>query len=130
MLNSEHRARQKVAEKGAWIAYLWLWLSIATTVASGLLLKEGTRIVGEASENFSELPGWMLKLVSNPYTLSALFSFALSAVTYTMAMSRLKLSYVMPLSTAIPLVSGPIFALLLFKEKVAGGVGWESSQYV
>ena len=105
------------------MAYLWLWLSIAATVASGLFLKEGTLIVGEASENFSELPGWMLKLVSNPYTLCALFFFVLSAVTYTMAMSRLKLSYVMPLGTAIPLVSGPIFALLLFKEEVPW-LGW------
>jgi len=105
------------------MAYLWLWVSIAATVASGLFLKEGTLIVGEASENFGELPAWMLNLVSNPYALCALFFFVLNVVAYTIAMSRLKLSYIMPLGVAIPLVLGPIFALLLFNEEVPW-LGW------
>ena len=107
------------------MAYLSLWVSIAATVAAGLFLKEGTLIVGEASENFSELPGWMLELVSNPYTISALFVYVLSWIGFTIAVSRLKLSYMTPLFTSIPLVLVAALCLPLFGEKVPW-LGWLS----
>jgi len=96
---------------------------MAAITAAGLFLKEGTLIVGEASENFSELPDWMLRLVSNPYTLAALFFFAMSQIGFVVPFSRLKLSYIQPLCTAIGLILSPIFAFLLFEEKVPW-LGW------
>jgi len=105
------------------MAYLSLWVSIAAITAAMLFLKEGTLIVGEASKNFSELPSWMLRLASNPYTITALFFFILSALTNAIAMSRLKLSYITPLGYVETLVLTPIFALFLFEEKVTW-LGW------
>lgn len=105
------------------MGYWSLWVSIAATVAATLFLKEGTLIVGEASENFSELPSWMLKMLSNPYTLSAIFFMIPQIVAYTIALSRLKLSYMFPLSQATQLALVVVFSLLLFEEKVTW-LGW------
>jgi len=105
------------------MGYVWLMVSIAAMTASNLFLKEGTNIVGEASENLSELPSWYLKFVSNPYTLSAGFFFVLAIIGYTIAVSRLKLSYIYPLFVAIPLAFVVVFSLLLFEEEVTG-LGW------
>ena len=105
------------------MGYWSLWVSIAGTVAATLFLKEGTLIVGEASENFSELLSWMLKMLSNPYTISAIFFMIPQIVAYTIALSRLKLSYMFPLSQATQLVLVVVFSLLLFEEKVTW-LGW------
>jgi len=105
------------------MGYLWLIVSIAAATAANLFLKEGTLIAGEASENFSELPRWLLKLFSNPYTLSALFFFVLMLIGYIIAMSRLKLSYIAPLYLAMQIVLTAVFCLFLFEEEVTG-LGW------
>lgn len=105
------------------MGYAWLIVSIAAITASTLLLKEGTLIVGEASENLSELAGWYLKFVFNPYSLSAGFFFFLANIGYAIAVSRLKLSYIYPLFVAIPLAFVVVFSLLLFEENITG-LGW------
>jgi multidrug transporter EmrE-like cation transporter len=110
-------------EKECEMAYLSLWVSIVASVAANLLLKEGTHIVGEAPGNFSELPSWMLNVVTNPYTISALFASILAGICITIAMSRLKLSYIMPLYTAVPLIFVVALCLPLFEEKVPW-LGW------
>jgi len=103
--------------------YFWLCVVIATQPVCLLFLKEGTLIVGEAPENFSELAGWLVKLFSNPYTLSAVFFFVLNAICWIIAMSRLKLSFMFPFSQAAQIVLVTVFSLLLFEEKVIW-LGW------
>lgn len=105
------------------MGYVCLWISIATGIAAGLFLKEGTNIVGEAPENSSEMTTWMLNMITNPYTLSALFFFIVTGITFSIALSRLKLSYIYPLFMAVPLVVTPLLALPIFDEKVPW-MGW------
>jgi len=105
------------------MAYFWLWVSIAMATASALFLKEATVIVGDLPEDFSAFPDWMLTMVSNPYTLSALFFFVLAIITNTIALSRLKLSYIFPLISVVPIALIAVFSLLLFEEKVPW-LGW------
>jgi len=105
------------------MGYVWLIVSIAAITAHQLFMKEGTLIAGEASEDLSELADWLLKLVSNPYTLSAIFFVAVSIIAWAFAMSRLKLSYITPLYAAVPIVFIAIFSLLLFEEDITR-LGW------
>lgn len=105
------------------MAYFWLWLCIGVSAASTLFLKEATLIVGEAPANSGELGGWAVDLVSNPYALSAMFFFVLSLITYPIALSRLKLSYMFPLYTATQLVLVAVFSLVLFEEGLTW-LGW------
>lgn len=105
------------------MAYLWLWISIAADAASDLFSKEGTIVLGEAPKAASEATIWFLKLLINPYVVAALLCVVLGAITFTIAMSRLKLSYLVPISSAMIPVVVAIFSLVLFEEVITGP-GW------
>lgn len=103
--------------------FLWLCISIAFGAANTLFAKEATAIVGEVPEVPSEVAHWYLKFFSNPYQIAALSFWIPNLLGYTIAVSRLKLSYIFPLSQATQLVLIVVFSLLLFEEKVTW-LGW------
>jgi len=98
--------------------YVWLIITIVCAAACPLLFKAGMLRVGQSPQNLGKLPRFLLKAISNPYIICGIVFFVVMALTLNAAISVLPLSFVNPLTTAIPLVLIMVFSSLWFKEKV------------
>ncbi len=99
--------------------YVWLILAIATLSASNLCFKAGMLRVGKSPEKLSKLPRFFLRAFSNRFVISAIVLTIVSIVANASAISVFPLSYVYPLTQAMPLVLTVVLCLPLFKEKVS-----------
>jgi multidrug transporter EmrE-like cation transporter len=99
--------------------YAWLIIALASGSASNLFSKAGMLRVGKSPQNLGKLPRFLLRAFSNPLVICGVVLAIVFAVTYSFAMSVFPLSYLYPLSSAMPIVLVVVFSLLLFKEKVS-----------
>ena len=103
--------------------FIWLCISIASAIVNALFGKEAALIVGEVPEAPSEATRWFFRYLINPYNIASIFFLIPMAIGYAIAVSRLKLSFITPLYTAVPLVFIGIFSLIFFDEDITG-LGW------
>jgi multidrug transporter EmrE-like cation transporter len=103
--------------------YVWLILAIALIPANQAFYKAGMLRVGKSPQNFSRLPRFLLRAVSNRFVISGIVLFLLSVVASMFAVSIFPLGYVFALTNATPIVLVAVFSLLFFKEKVTR-TGW------
>ena len=97
------------------------WAGIVVAVLTGALaqtlMKLGTRQVG----SFGGLPffQYLLRLLTTPLILAAIASYGFGVIFYMFMLSRLDLSFLYPVMTALGLVFTSIISALLLGEQLS-----------
>jgi small multidrug resistance pump len=94
--------------------YLVLFLGILTNAGASILIKYATQLV-DLTVSKSVLTG---AIVSVPFWLGV-FSYGLSLLFYTLALSKLSLNLAHPIMTAGALITVATFATILFGESTS-----------
>lgn len=105
------------------------WAGIVVAVLTGslaqTLMKLGTRQVG----SFGGLPffQYLFKLLTSPLILAAIASYGFGVVFYMFMLSRLDLSFLYPVMTALGLAFTSIISAVVLGEQLSplrlGGIG-------
>ena len=90
--------------------------SVLVSAVAQLLLKHGMTKVGRVS-SISSAPSMLLSALTNPIVLSGLGVFGLSALTWLVALSRVKLSVAYPM-ISLGYVAVIFFSWLILKESI------------
>lgn len=99
---------------GKWAGIL---VSVLTGAVAQTLMKYGTRQVGAFGDTlFFE---YLLKLLFSPLILLAIASYGFGVVFYMFMLSRLDLSFLYPVMTALGLVMATIVSATLFHEQIS-----------
>lgn len=96
--------------------YISLAISITANCASLILLKQGMLSVGQFTERLRELRSW-LTLLLNPYVLIGIVLFAVSFVSWMIALAKIDLSLAYP-TLSITYVIIAVVSFLLFGESL------------
>jgi multidrug transporter EmrE-like cation transporter len=97
------------------------WAGIVVAVLTGALaqtlMKLGTRQAGA----FGGLPffQYLFKLLTTPLILAAIASYGFGVIFYMFMLSRLDLSFLYPVMTALGLVFVTIVSVVLFREQIS-----------
>jgi len=97
------------------------WTGIVVAVLTGAfaqtMMKFGTRQVGA----FGDTPflQYLLKLVFSPLILFAIASYGLGVVFYMFMLSRLDLSFLYPVMTALGLMFATIVSAVILREHIS-----------
>ncbi len=95
---------------------LLIILSVSLAALGQLLLKLGMIKVGRVS-SLSSAPSMILNALLNPTVLSGLAVFGISALSWLVVLSRVKLSIAYPM-VSLGYVAVVLFSWLIFKESV------------
>jgi multidrug transporter EmrE-like cation transporter len=97
------------------------WTGIMIAVLTGAfaqtMMKLGTRQLGA----FGDTPfvEYLLKLVTSPLILLAIASYGLGVIFYIFMLSRLDLSFLYPVMTALGLIIATLVSATLFDERIS-----------
>ena len=97
------------------------WTGITMAVLTGAfaqtMMKLGTRQAGA----FGDMPflEYLFKLLLSPLILLAIASYGLGVVFYMFMLSRLDLSFLYPVMTALGLVLATLVSATLFREQIS-----------
>ena len=97
------------------------WAGILVAVLTGAfaqtMMKMGTTKLGE----FGDTPffEYLLKLVFSPLILLAIASYGFGVIFYMFMLSRLDLSFLYPVMTALGLVFATVVSAVLFRETIS-----------
>lgn len=104
------------------------WTGIVVAVLTGAfaqtMMKLGTRQLGA----FGETPffTYLFRLLTSPLILFAIASYGFGVVFYMFMLSRLDLSFLYPVMTALGLILATVISATLFREHISvarlGGV--------
>jgi len=105
------------------------WTGIVVAVLTGgvaqTMMKLGTQRVGK----FGETPAleYLFHLMTDPFVLLAIMAYGFGVIFYMFMLSRLDLSYLYPVMTALGLVLATLISSFILGEHVSllrlGGIG-------
>ena len=99
------------------MSYVYVFLTVLLTVYGQLVIKWQVLAAGAFPEAPGEKMLFLVRLLMNPWIVSALAAALAAAVTWMAAMTKLDLSHAYPfLSTVFVLV--PVASVLMFNEPV------------
>ena len=98
------------------IDMLIIIFSVLVSAVAQLLLKHGMTKVGRVS-SLASAPGMLLAALSNPTVLTGLAIFGISALSWLVVLSRVKLSVAYPM-IGLGYVTVIFFSWLILKEPV------------
>ncbi|UHQ20007.1 EamA family transporter [Lysobacter sp. KIS68-7] len=101
----------------SWIAYCLVLTTVLLTVSGQFLLKWQVLRAGALPADASERLHFLLRLLLNPWVLSAFAAAFLASVTWMMAMTKLQLSHAYPM-TALTFALVVFGSAVLFHEPV------------
>ena len=90
--------------------------SVLVSAVAQLLLKHGMTKVGRVS-SLASAPSMLFSALTNPIVLTGLGVFGLSALTWLVALSRVKLSVAYPM-ISLGYVAVILFSWLILKESI------------
>ena len=97
------------------------WTGIVIAVATGAvaqtMMKLGTQRVGR----FGESPplDFLCRLLTNPFVLVAILAYGFGVIFYMFMLSRLDLSYLYPVMTALGLIFATLVSSVILGEHVS-----------
>jgi multidrug transporter EmrE-like cation transporter len=97
------------------------WTGIILSVLTGgfaqTMMKLGTKRVGE----FGDTPvlDYLLRLMTSPFIILAVVAYGLGVILYMLILSRLDLSYLYPVMTALGLVLASLVSAFVFGEHIS-----------
>jgi len=101
------------------------WTGIVISVLTGALaqtlMKLGTRQVGAfgATDGGAPFFQYLFRLLNTPLTLAAIASYGFGVIFYMFMLSRLDLSFLYPVMTALGLVFTSIISSVLLGEQLS-----------
>ncbi len=105
------------------------WTGIIIAVLIGgfaqAMMKLGTQRIGE----FGDTPAlpYLFRLMTHPFILMAVVAYGFGVILYMLMLSRLDLSYLYPVMTALGIIMSTCVAAFIFGENVSwirvGGIG-------
>lgn len=96
-------------------SYIFVFLTIAFTVYGQLIIKWQVSLAGQLPSGAHEKALFLIRMVFNPWILSALFAAFLGAVSWMGAVSKLDLSTAYPFM-ALNFILVAVFAAIFFGE--------------
>ena len=99
---------------GKWVGII---ISVLTGTVAQTMMKMGTRQVGA----FGDTPffQYLIKLLFSPLILVAIAAYAFGVIFYMFMLSRLDLSFLYPVMTALGLVFASIVSATVFHEHIS-----------
>ena len=97
------------------------WTGIIIAVATGgvaqTMMKLGTQRVGR----FGETPplDFLFRLLTNPFVLLAILAYGFGVIFYMFMLSRLDLSYLYTVMTALGLILATVISSTIFGEQIS-----------
>ncbi|MGD9101775.1 MAG: SMR family transporter [Anaerolineae bacterium] len=97
------------------------WVGIIVSVLTGgfaqAMMKLGTRKIGQ----FGDTPAldYLWRLMTSPFILLAVVAYGLGVILYMLILSRLDLSYLYPVMTALGLVLASLVSTFVFGEHIS-----------
>lgn len=105
----------KAAMGQEWMSYIFVMFTIAFTVYGQLVIKWQVSLAGPMPSIIVEKVAFLLRLLVNPWILSALFAAFLGALTWMGAVTKLDLNTAYPFM-ALNFILVAIFASIFFGE--------------
>jgi multidrug transporter EmrE-like cation transporter len=99
------------------MALLFIFLTIAFTVAGQILVKQGMLEVGANPSQLSQFPGFLWRALTNPYVFLGFGSAFAASLTWIVAISRSELSFAYPFM-GLPIVTVLTLSPIIFGETV------------
>ncbi|HEU5407115.1 MAG TPA: hypothetical protein VFU48_05075 [Nitrospira sp.] len=99
------------------LSYIFVLLTIAFTVYGQLIIKWQVSLAGPLPNGVAEKCLFLIKLIFNPWILSALFAAFLGAISWMGAVAKLDLSTAYPFM-ALNFVLVAVFAGIFFGEAI------------
>jgi len=101
------------------MGYFYIFITIALTVYGQIIIKWIMSNAGELPLEFSDKIWFLVKLLFNPWIMSAFFGAFLAALAWMAAMTKFDISHAYPfMSLAFILVL--VFSGLFFNEPITG----------
>ena len=99
---------------GQWTGIL---IAVLTGTVAQTMMKLGTNRVGE----FGETPvvEYLFQLITNPFVLLAIAAYGFGVVFYMFMLSRLDLSFLYPMMTALGLVFATLVSAFFLQEQIS-----------
>lgn len=97
------------------------WVGIIISVLTGgfaqTMMKLGTRKIGP----FGDTPAldYLWRLMTSPFILLAVVAYGFAVILYMLILSRLDLSYLYPVMTALGLVLASLVSAFVFGEHIS-----------
>lgn len=107
-----------------WVTWLLLMSGVALNAAAQLLLKAGTRQIGEFAFSLNNLMPIGLKLATEPHIVGGLACYAVSVVAWILVLSRVEVSLAYPMVSfgyiVTAVASWWLFGETLSVERIVG----------
>jgi len=99
---------------GQWTGII---IAVATGAVAQTMMKLGTQRVGR----FGESPAldFLFRLLTNPFVLVAILAYGFGVIFYMFMLSRLDLSYLYPVMTALGLIFATLVSSVILGEHVS-----------
>lgn len=99
---------------GKWIGILF---AVMTGAVAQTMMKAGTHLVGA----FGNTPffEYVVKLLTTPLILVAIVSYGVGVIFYMFMLSRLDLSFLYPIMTALGLIMATLISAAIFHEEIS-----------
>ena len=97
--------------------YILLASAILLNAAANILIKAGMRHMGSlAGRPFIDIG---LGMITNPFLICGVISFAVTLALYSLVLSKMNLSVAYPVMTSLGLLVVTTFSWLFFSEKIS-----------
>lgn len=99
---------------GQWTGII---IAVATGAVAQTMMKMGTQRIGR----FGETPplDYLFRLLTNPFVLLAILAYGFGVIFYMLMLSRLDLSYLYTVMTALGLILATLVSSIIFGEHVS-----------
>lgn len=98
--------------------YIYLIISIISTVLAQILLKKGMMIAGKIEYSFIGLWDLFLNIFQNIYLFFGLIFLGTAFVSWLFVLSEKQLSLAYPISSSVAISLTVLFSVLLFKDAI------------
>lgn len=100
------------------MAYLYIFITVACTVAGQLMLKHATNSLGEMPTNLQQGITFLLRALLNAWIVAGFGLAFIGSLTWIAAVSKLELSFAYPF-TSLGFVLVLLLSALFFQEQIS-----------
>jgi multidrug transporter EmrE-like cation transporter len=94
-----------------------IFIAVLTGAVAQTMMKFGTNRVGQFGDG--ALVDYLLRLMTNPFVIVAILSYGFGVIFYMFMLSRLDLSFLYPVMTALGLVLATLVSAVILGEDVS-----------
>jgi multidrug transporter EmrE-like cation transporter len=97
------------------------WTGIVISVLAGAVAQTMMKLGTERVGRFGDTPvmEYLFRLLTNPFVISAILAYGFGVIFYMFMLSRLDLSYLYPVMTALGLVLATLASSFILQEQIS-----------